>query len=167
MRRARRAQSEPVTAGPPFPCVVFDLDGTLTVAGTTRPVPGTADLVDGLHARGVLLALATSMPTPAAREVLGDLGILDRFASVAGRGPDGGFSGKDAVVAEALLGLGWTVAAPGSVLVGDSPGDLAAARAHDLVPVGVAWGGSRPSALWAVGARAVLDDPADLWDLGG
>jgi phosphoglycolate phosphatase len=151
---------------PPFPCVVFDLDGTLTTPGTTRPVPGTADLITALDARGVLLALATSAPTRTARQVLDALGVLDHFASVAGRGPDGVDAGKDAVVAEALLGLGWADAAPGSLLVGDGPGDIAAARAHDLVPVGVAWGASPASALWVAGARAVLTVPADLWALG-
>jgi len=151
---------------PPFPCVVFDLDGTLTAPGTTRPVPGVADLVTALDARGVLLALATSAPTRTARQVLDALGVLGHFASVAGRGPDGVDAGKDTVVAEALLGLGWSEAVPGSVLVGDAPGDLAAARAHDLVPVGVAWGASPVSTLWAAGARAVLAAPADLWALG-
>jgi phosphoglycolate phosphatase len=151
---------------PPFPCVVFDLDGTLTVPGTTRPVPGVADLVMALDARGVLLALATSAPARTARQVLDALGVLGHFASVAGRGTDGVDAGKDAVVAEALLGLGWSAPAPGSLLVGDAPGDLAAARAHDLVPVGVAWGASPASTLWAAGARAVLTAPADLWALG-
>jgi phosphoglycolate phosphatase len=146
--------------------VVFDLDGTLTAPGTTRPVPGTADLLAALEARGVLLALATSAPTRTARRVLDDLGVLGHFASVVGRGSDGIDAGKEVVVAEALVGLGWTHAAAGSLLVGDSPGDLAAAHAHDLVPVGVAWGASTESALWAAGARAVLTAPADLWALG-
>jgi phosphoglycolate phosphatase len=151
---------------PPFPAVVFDLDGTLTVPGTTRPAPGVVDVVETLHARGVPLAVATSASASTARRVLGELGLLECFGSVAGRGADGLFAGKDAVVGEALLGLGITVADPGSVLVGDGPADLEAAAAHGLVPVGVDWGGTSAEALRAAGATTVLEHPDELWALG-
>lgn len=150
---------------PPFPAVVFDLDGTLVLSGTTRPAPGTAELVEALHARGVPLAVATSAPVALARRVLAGLGLLACFTEVAGRGVDGVYAGKDAVVGEALLGLGITTAEPGTPMLGDSPADLYAAAAHDLVPVGVAWGGSRPEALRAAGARVVLGHPDELWSL--
>ena len=150
---------------PPFPAVVFDLDGTLTSPGTTRPAPGVVALVETLHARGVPLALATSAGTATARRVLDDLGLLGTFSSVAGRGVDGVLAGKDAVVGEALLGLGITAAAPGSLLVGDSPADVEAAIAHGLVPVAVAWGGGSPAALRAAGARVVLEHPDELWSV--
>jgi len=152
---------------PPFPAVVFDLDGTLTSPGTTRPAPGVPALVEALHARGVPLAVATSAGTATARRVLDDLGVLGCFTSVAGRGADGVLAGKDAVVGEALLGLGLPSAPPGAVLVGDAPADLEAARAHGLVPVGVAWGGARADALRDAGARAVLERPDELWALSG
>lgn len=150
----------------PFPAVVFDLDGTLTVPGTTRPAPGAVALVEALHARGVDLAVATSASTAVARRVLDDLGIRGCFAAVAGRGVDGRYDGKDAVVGEALLGLGITAAAPGTPMLGDGPGDMAAAVAHGLVPVGVLWGGARAEALRAAGATVVLERPDDLWALG-
>jgi phosphoglycolate phosphatase len=151
---------------PPFPAVVFDLDGTLTVPGTTRPAPGVIALVEALEARDVPLAVATSASVAVARRVLAELGILGCFGGVAGRGADGVYAGKDAVVGEALLGLGITAAAPGTPLLGDSPADLDAALEHDLVPVGVGWGGSRADALRAAGARVVLGHPDELWSLG-
>jgi phosphoglycolate phosphatase-like HAD superfamily hydrolase len=150
----------------PFPAVVFDLDGTLTVPGTARPVPGVVALVEGLHAAGVDLAVATSASTAVARRVLDDLGLRGYVAAVAGRGVDGRFEGKDAVVGEALLGLGVTAAAPGTPLLGDGPADLHAALAHGLVPVGVAWSGAGEEALRAAGAAAVLHRPDELWALG-
>ncbi|MFC5137437.1 HAD family hydrolase [Actinomycetospora rhizophila] len=150
----------------PFPAVVFDLDGTLTLPGTSRPAPGVVALVEGLHAAGVDLAVATSASTAVARRVLDDLGLRGCFAAVAGRGVDGRFEGKEAVVGEALLGLGLTVAAPGTPMLGDAPGDMAAAVAHGLVPVGVAWSGAREDALRAAGATAVLHRPDELWALG-
>ncbi|GAA4934493.1 haloacid dehalogenase-like hydrolase [Actinomycetospora succinea] len=151
---------------PPFPAVVFDLDGTLTVSGTTRPAPGVVALVEALHARGVDLAVATSASTAVARRVLDDLGVRGCFASVAGRGIDGRYDGKDAVVGEALLGLGVTEAAPGTPMLGDGPGDMAAAVARGLVPVGVGWGGASEEALRAAGAVVVLRRPDELWSLG-
>ena len=151
---------------PPFPAVVFDLDGTLTVPGTTRGAPGVAALVEALHARGVDLAVATSASAAAARRVLDDLGLRGCFASVAGRGVDGRWDGKAAVVGEALLGLGVTAPAPGTPMLGDGPADLEAALAHGLVPVGVGWGGAREDTLWAAGATVVLCRPDELWALG-
>ncbi len=150
---------------PPFPAVVFDLDGTLVLPGTTRAAPGAVELVEALHARGVPLAVATSAPVVLARRVLAGLGVLACFTEVAGRGVDGVYAGKDAVVGEALLGLGITTAEPGTPMLGDSPADLDAAEAHGLVPVGVAWGGSRADVLRAAGARAVLGHPDELWSL--
>lgn len=150
---------------PPFPAVVFDLDGTLTLPGTTRPAPGVVALVEALHARGVDLAVATSASTATARRTLDGLGVRGCFASVAGRGADGVLAGKDAVVGEALLGLGILEAAAGTPLLGDGPADLHAAAARGLVPVGVAWGGSREDALRAAGAVAVLRRPDELWSL--
>ncbi|MEJ2886077.1 HAD family hydrolase [Actinomycetospora aeridis] len=151
---------------PPFPAVVFDLDGTLTVPGTSRPAPGVVALVGALHARGVDLAVATSASTAVARRVLDDLGLRACFTAVAGRGVDGRFDGKDAVVGEALLGLGILEAAPGTPMLGDGAGDMAAALAHGLVPVGVAWGGAPAGTLRAAGAHVVLEHPDELWVLG-
>lgn len=150
----------------PFPAVVFDLDGTLTSPGTARPVPGALALVEALHRREVPLAVATSASSPVARRVLDELGVRRCFAAVAGRGPDGVFGGKDAVVGEALLGHGITDAEPGTPLVGDSPADLRAAVVHGLLPVGVRWGAGSPDALRAAGAVAVLKRPDELWSLG-
>jgi phosphoglycolate phosphatase len=151
---------------PPFPAVVFDLDGTLTTPGTSRPAPGVVALVDALDRAGVPLAVATSAPVRSARTVLDDLGVAPAIASVAGRGIDGSYGGKDAVVGEALLGLGITDADPAAVLLGDAPADLEAAAAHGLRPVGVAWGGSSAAELWSAGAVAVLEHPDELWALG-
>ena len=70
--------------GPVIDCVVFDLDGTLTVPGGGRAVPGVAAALAALAAAGVELAVATSAPTPRARRVLADLDLDRWFTSVAG-----------------------------------------------------------------------------------
>ncbi|GLZ46161.1 hypothetical protein Acsp06_23460 [Actinomycetospora sp. NBRC 106375] len=147
---------------PAFPVVVFDLDGTLTAPGTTRPAPGAVALVEALHRDGTALALATSASTRVARRVLDELGVGGSFAHVAGL--DGG-GDKDAAVAEALLGLGLADAPTGSLLVGDGPVDMHAAITHGLRPVGAGWGGSSADELRAAGATVVLGHPDELWSL--
>ena len=48
-------------------------------------------------------------------------------------------------------------------LVGDTGGtDIAAACAAGAFPIGVSWGYNSAESLWAAGARAVIDDPAEL-----
>lgn len=49
-----------------------------------------------------------------------------------------------------------------AVLVGDAPGDMEAARAARVVPIGVTWGFFDESALRAAGATHIVHDPGDL-----
>ncbi|MDI6412273.1 MULTISPECIES: HAD family hydrolase [Streptomyces] len=48
----------------------------------------------------------------------------------------------------------------GAVFLGDTTGDIHAARAAGVTPLGVAWGYATAADLTAAGAFAVLDDPA-------
>ncbi|MGW2327802.1 HAD family hydrolase [Streptomyces sp. NPDC001700] len=62
-----------------------------------------------------------------------------------------------------LLALGKLGAAPSeAVFLGDTTGDIAAARAADITPLGAGWGYAGPTALTAAGAAAVLDDAARI-----
>lgn len=143
-------------------CVVWDLDGTLTVPGLARAAPGVRGVLDAWAERGTPMAVATSASTPVARRLVADLGWTGLFGHVAGTAP--GVGDKEAVVVEALLGLGRPLpdGAVGAVLIGDSPGDVRAARAHDLDAVGVAWGAAEADALRAAGASWVAVDPDEL-----
>lgn len=128
----------------PWSCVVWDLDGTLLVRGGVAPVEGIEAVLAAWAGAGVEMAVATSASTGLAREVVADLGWAGWFVHVAGSGP--GVVGKDAVVAEALLGAGRTPDAD-TAMVGDSPADVAAARRHGLTAVGVTWSGTPVEAL--------------------
>ncbi|MEU0660700.1 HAD family hydrolase [Streptomyces lavendulocolor] len=58
-----------------------------------------------------------------------------------------------------LLALGKLGASPfETVFLGDTIGDIAAARAAGITPLGAGWGYAGPAALQAAGAAAVLDD---------
>ncbi|MFD7894074.1 HAD family hydrolase [Streptomyces sp. NPDC059743] len=60
-----------------------------------------------------------------------------------------------------LLALAKLGAAPfKAVFLGDTPGDIAAARAAGVAPLGAGWGYAGPAALKAAGAAAVLNDAA-------
>ena len=143
-------------------CLVWDLDGTLLLAGRPDPVPGLADVLTAWADRGIPMAVATSAPTAAARRAVADVGWTARFSHVAGTGP--GVVGKDEVVVEALLGLGLTLPddAAGVAVVGDSPADVAAARTLGLEAVGVGWGRSSAAELLDAGASWVAHRPAQL-----
>jgi phosphoglycolate phosphatase len=131
----------------PWAAVVWDLDGTLVERGGLRPVPGVQAVLAAWADAGVEMAVATSAATTTARRVITGLGWSGYFGHVAGSGP--GVSGKDAVLAEALLGLGRVLpeGARGAAMVGDSPADVRAARRHGLAAVGVTWSGTPEGAL--------------------
>ena len=62
-----------------------------------------------------------------------------------------------------LLALGKLGAAPfEAVYVGDTAGDIAAARAAGITPIGAAWGYAGPTALAAAGAAVVLAGPTEI-----
>jgi phosphoglycolate phosphatase-like HAD superfamily hydrolase len=140
--------------------LVWDLDGTLTRPGRVAPQPGVAAVLAAWARRGTPMAVATSAGTSTARRVLDELGWTAFFGHVAGSAP--GVWGKEAVVEEALLGLGRPLpdGAAGAVVIGDSPGDVEAAHRHGLLAVGVGWGASSAAAL--TDADLVVTDPGEL-----
>ena len=131
----------------PWACVVWDLDGTLLRQGGGRPVEGVAAVLAVWAGAGVEMAVATSASTAQARRIVDGLGWSGLFGHVAGSGP--GVGRKDAVLAEALLGLGRVLpeGAQGAAMVGDSPVDVWAAHVHGLTAVGVTWSGTPAEVL--------------------
>jgi phosphoglycolate phosphatase-like HAD superfamily hydrolase len=132
----------------PWACVVWDLDGTLVERGGARPVEGVETVLARWTRAGVEMAVATSASTPTARRVVDRLGWSGYFSHVAGTAP--GVAGKDAVLVEALLGLGRVLPDGGrdAAMIGDSAGDVWAAHAVGLTAVGVTWSGT-PAAVLA------------------
>jgi phosphoglycolate phosphatase len=121
--------------------------------------PGIPELLAGLGAEGMTLAVATSKPEPFAVQILEHIGLLTEFASVHGATLDGAVRHKDQVVGAALA------AHPGGerpVLVGDRSHDVLGARAHGLPCIGAGWGPALPGELAAAGAAAVVATPAEV-----
>jgi phosphoglycolate phosphatase len=123
---------------------------------TTRLYPGLRALLDGA---GRVLAVHTNKPGKLARKILGGLGVLDRFVAVVGgdevpRKPDP--AGVGAIRASVGASVEETV------FVGDSPIDVATARAAGVRMVGVTWGFGSREALARAGAEVLVDAAAAL-----
>lgn len=123
--------------------------------------PGMADLVRGLHARGVPIALATSKRQSLAVVILQDAGLAQYFTVIRGASEDESRAAKADVVADALAGLrehGVDLTRP--VMVGDRHHDVDGAGEHGLPTVLVAWGYGRPGE--EDGAHAVVRHADEL-----
>jgi phosphoglycolate phosphatase len=127
--------------------------------------PGVGEVIAGLAASGVVLALATSKPELFANRILAHFGLGGHFSVVVGAELDGRRNGKADVVAEALhrlSELGQLPAEARPVLVGDREHDVAGARANGLACIGVGWGYAAPGELEQAGAVTVVADAREL-----
>ncbi len=131
----------------------------LKLADSVRPLPGAAELLATLTARGVRWAIATSGRRATAQHALDLLGLP----------PDAPMITRD-VVAHAkpdpdlfLAAAALLEVAPGDCyVVGDSVWDLLAARRAGSIGVGLMSGGYGREELERAGAYRVYSDPADL-----
>ena len=125
----------------PFDAAALDhflADYTAHAAVETRLFPGIEAALDTIARDGWRMAVCTNKPVGAARDLLGALGLLDRFAAIGGgdsfpvRKPDPAH--LLATIAQAG-GMG-----AGAVMIGDHRNDVAAARGAGLPCVFVGWG---------------------------
>ena len=96
--------------------------------------PGIEDALDAVS--GHVLAVATSKPRPYAVPILEALGLLARFAYVAGPELDAQMELKAETVRRALQHVG----GPPAVMIGDRVHDIEGARANGIPVIAVAWG---------------------------
>jgi phosphoglycolate phosphatase len=125
----------------------------------TRPYPGVPEALEALAAAGWRLGVCTNKPTRLAAELLDALGLGRRFGAVVGGDAAPERKPHPASLRMALDRLG--VAAAAAVFVGDSETDVLTARAAG-VPVALVRGGYTALPVEALGADAVVDDPAAL-----
>ena len=132
-------------------------------AGRITVLPGVPALLAALERRGdVVLGLLTGNVEPAARLKLAAAGIATAFA-VGGFGSDSPVRAEIARVAvsRARAVHGGALDAIGIVVVGDTPYDVACARAVGGRAVAVATGRHTAAELTAAGADEVFDDFRD------
>lgn len=126
----------------------------------TRPFPGAIEALRALRAAGFALGVCTNKPEAATRSILAAFG-MDPFiaAAVGGDTLPGTKKPEPATLRETLRRLG--AEAGQAIAVGDSPNDIAAARAAGVPIVAVTFGYSRvpPAEL---GADRLIGRFADL-----
>lgn len=126
---------------------------------SVRPLPGAAELLGELSARGVPWAIATSGYARTARLALGMLGLPEDTPMVtrdqvrrAKPDPDLFLAGAALVRVDPLHAM----------VVGDSVWDLLAARRAGALGIGLLSGGYGRDELERAGAFRVYADPADM-----
>ncbi len=123
---------------------------------TTRLYPGILEALEALRSR--TLAVLTNKPGPFSRRILEGLGVASRFARIWGAGdavrkPDP--SGLLALTRELAAGPEETL------MIGDSPTDVATARAAGIRAIGVAWG-LDPEGLRTARPDWIVEQPGEL-----
>lgn len=137
------------------------LPGTLREAEGGRALPGVAGLLAALSARdGLRLGLATGNFRRAAFMKLRYFG-LDGHLSQGGFGDDAEDRGELVGVAIERLAGGAPVDSRSVWVIGDTPLDVAAARANDARALAVATGPSSVEELRSAGADVALEDLSD------
>ncbi len=126
----------------------------------TRPYDGIAELLDELEERGIAMAVLSNKP----HELT--VGLVERllggwsFEPVFGERPAVPRKPDPSAALEiaGLLGL-----APADILyIGDTPTDLATARAAAMPALGAAWGFRSEAELRQAGATRIVHHPSDV-----
>lgn len=122
------------------------------IAVHTRPFPGALEAVDALLARGVTVGVMTNKSERLAREVLGQLGLLGRFAAVIG----GDTMAQRKPAPEPILEMVRRCGGGRAAFVGDTIYDVEGAHSAGLPAVAVSFGFlSQP--VGELDADAVID----------
>jgi len=125
----------------------------------TRPYPGIPAALEALAAAGTALSVLTNKPERLSRAILDGLGLASRFAAIVG-GDSLPTRKPDPAGLEHLRALART-AREATVLVGDSPIDVATAAAARTEFCGVLWG-LAPDALRAAAPARLVARPDEL-----
>jgi len=124
-----------------------------------RPTPGARSLLESLHDRRLDLIVATSAGDREMRAILEQAGLADLFSAHTTK-DDAAESKPDPDIVLAALARGHAQPAS-TVMVGDTPYDIEAARRAGVAAIALRCGG-----YWTDGdlrgAIAIYDDPADL-----
>ena len=129
----------------------------------TRPYEGIPQLLDGLVARGVRLAVASNKFQAATERLVASFFPSVAFAAVLGQRPGVPLKPDPTVIEEVLARTGTPRAE--ALMVGDSGIDVHTASAAGVRSVGVAWGFRPRRELVEAGAGAVIDRPGQLLEL--
>ena len=100
--------------------------------------PGIPDLLAATAAAGCVNVMATSKPTPFARQIAEHFGFAQHFGLISGSTFDGSRTTKADVIRHALGELG--IAPREAVMIGDRRYDVEGAAETGLASIAVGWG---------------------------
>lgn len=127
-----------------------------------KPTPGARALVERIRQAGMTPVVATSAENDELQVLLKASGVEDLIDEQASASDASGSKPDPDIVQAALEKSG---SAPHeSIMIGDTPFDVEAARKAGVAAIGFRWGGHDAD---LGGALAIYDDPADLlrhWD---
>ena len=129
----------------------------------TRPYEGVPELVRGLRAGGVPLAIHSNKSDALTHDIVAALLDPEDFVAVHGARPDAPLKPDPAVALAIAARFGLPPARV--VYLGDSLVDMRTATAAGMLPVGAAWGFRTREELVESGAAVVIDAPLDLLEL--
>ncbi len=125
-------------------------------AASTSFLPGVPAIFDAAADAGLALAIVSANGPSAIAAVLERLGAAPHFGAVLGRAREWAPKPAPDMHREALRRLGCPPTA--ALAIGDSPNDMRAAAAADILTIGVLGGEGSEERLFAAGAAWVLAD---------
>jgi pyrophosphatase PpaX len=131
----------------------------------TRAFPGALEVVGGLAAAGHPVGVVTAKIEQGALRTLAHVGLLPHVQAIVGADSCARSKPHPEPVLLALSRLGRPVEE--ALLLGDSPHDVAAAKAAGTVAVGALWGACDHATLAAAGADHLLEHVRGLPPLVG
>lgn len=134
-------------------------------AERSRLYGGIAEMLDGLAAKGVRMAILSNKADRFTRLIAGHFLAAWPFDPVVGS-RDGGPHKPDPEAA-LQIARGWGVPAGDVLYAGDSDADMLTGRGAGMFTVGVLWGFRCQEELQRSGASLVVERPADLLALFG
>jgi phosphoglycolate phosphatase len=127
----------------------------------TSAYTGIREVLVGLRAQKVMLAVATSKPEVYAVPIVAYLGLAELFETIGGDELDGSLGTKALVIGKVLARLDEPDPAD-VIMVGDRVHDVEGARAYGIPTIGAGWGYAIPGELEAAKPFRICATPADL-----
>ncbi len=129
----------------------------------TRPYPGVPELLDGLAARSLSMAVLSNKPHEFTVQCVNE--FLPRWTFRVVLGDREGFPRKPDPGEAMRIAAQFDLAPRQMAYLGDSAIDMATARRAGMFAVGAAWGFRSVDELQASGARRIVAHPLDLLKL--
>jgi phosphoglycolate phosphatase len=129
----------------------------------TRPYPGVTEMLDGLTARGLRMAVLSNKPDAFTQLCVRQL--LPRWNFEVVLGASEAFPPKPDPASALEIARRLEVSAAECLYAGDSGVDMETARGAGMFAVGVLWGFRGAAELTESGAQVLIEQPAQIVDL--